>query len=329
MASNVAQHHRGTFIISLDFELYWGVRDKRRISDYRDNLVGVHVVVPKMLKAFEKHDIHASWAAVGFLFFKDKEELVQNLPESLPSYDQPELSPYGHIESNELDGKMHFAPALIEEIRRTPGQEIACHTLSHYYCLENGQSEEQFQADCNAYLRLARSVGLEVKSIVFPRNQHNQAYDNVLKQLGISAFRGNEKNILNKAGSEEDTTLLQRALRLMDAYINITGTNTYALSGTGGQNLVNLPASRFLRPFSPNLRPLEPLKLARIKSAMTKAARRGEVFHLWWHPHNFGTNQAENLSALEKILAHYKVLEKKYGMESLNMNEAAELAENL
>ena len=32
---------KGVFTVSLDFELYWGLRDKRTISEYEANLKGV------------------------------------------------------------------------------------------------------------------------------------------------------------------------------------------------------------------------------------------------------------------------------------------------
>ena len=58
---------------------------------------------------------------------------------------------------------------------------------------------------------------------------------------------------------------------------------------------------------------------------MRKAARKETVYHLWWHPHNFGSNQAENLANLEKLLKHFKELNLKYGMASLTMSEISNL----
>jgi len=58
---------------------------------------------------------------------------------------------------------------------------------------------------------------------------------------------------------------------------------------------------------------------------MEYAATRGMVYHLWWHPHNFGTNLPENLNFLEKILQSYQKLNSQYKMQSLNMGEVAEL----
>jgi hypothetical protein len=85
---------------------------------------------------------------------------------------------------------------------------------------------------------------------------------------------------------------------------------------------VNVPQSLFLRPWSKKFRWFEPLKLMRIKKQMTTAARKGGLYHLWWHPHNFGKYTDKNLQTLEKILRHYQYLSSKYGMVSMNMEEA-------
>jgi hypothetical protein len=41
--------HSGSFVISLDFELFWGVQDSKDIGQYLDNLAGVHLAVPKIV----------------------------------------------------------------------------------------------------------------------------------------------------------------------------------------------------------------------------------------------------------------------------------------
>ena len=84
--------------------------------------------------------------------------------------------------------------------------------------------------------------------------------------------------------------------------------------------MVNVAASRFLRPWSRKLRWLEPLRLRRIKRAMHYAARNNQLFHLWWHPHNFGANLEENMRFLEAILRYYKELNQQYGFSSETMS---------
>src|SRR4051812_33873761 len=106
-------------VVSLDFELYWGVRDKRSIADYRDNLLGVRQAVPALLRLFEQFSIHATWATVGLLFCSGREDALRSSPERKPSYGQARFSPYADSEkwgSDEQSDPFRFAPSLIESI---------------------------------------------------------------------------------------------------------------------------------------------------------------------------------------------------------------------
>jgi hypothetical protein len=87
--------------------------------------------------------------------------------------------------------------------------------------------------------------------------------------------------------------------------------------------LANIPASRFLRPYSKTLAPLDGLRLRRIRRDLRSAAEKGRIYHLWWHPHNFGVNLDENLAFLESALQSFDELRSRRGMESLNMAECA------
>ena len=81
----------GTFIVSLDFELYWGIRDVKTVAQYREKLLGVRRAVPAMLATFAEYDVHATWATVGFLFFRRRNELLRALPVERPHYDDAHL----------------------------------------------------------------------------------------------------------------------------------------------------------------------------------------------------------------------------------------------
>jgi hypothetical protein len=116
----------------------------------------------------------------------------------------------------------------------------------------------------------------------------------------------------------------KRALRLCDAYLKLSGDNSYTPESASGGPLINVRASRFLRPYSRPLAFLDGLRLRRIKQEMTAAAERGRTYHLWWHPHNFGVSLTENLSFLESILRHFDELRNRCGMESQSMREFAE-----
>ena len=143
---------------------------------------------------------------------------------------------------------------------------------------------------------------------MFPRNQYNQAYLQTVAECGIECYRGNQNNpIYNERNGDGDRPR-QRILRLVDAYLNLTGHNIYSRAQLQSSYPIDIPASHFLRPYSFKLKYLKRLRLRRITSSLQHAADRAEVYHLWWHPHNFGVNLAENLSFLEQILQSYQNL---------------------
>jgi peptidoglycan/xylan/chitin deacetylase (PgdA/CDA1 family) len=318
----------GALVISLDFELYWGVRDVMSVEDYRGNLLGVRAVVPALLELFARRDIHATWATVGMLFCATKKELRDALPRRLPRYVDAALSPYdawNSIGENEKDDPFHFAPSLVEKIASSRGQELATHTFSHYYCLERGQTAEDFDADLEAAQYVGKRFGDVTRSLVFPRNQFNPAYRDVMRKRGVRTFRSNGTHWAY-ASRPPPEPQARRATRLVDAYVRIAGQRTFRVGAPDDFGLVDVPASAFLRPYSQTLRYLEPLRWRRLSRAMTHAARRGEVFHLWWHPHNFGSRLRENFDFLTSLLDHFDVLRRAHGMRSLTMIEASALS---
>lgn len=319
----------GRFVISLDFELFWGVRDKRTIEEYGQNILGARKIIPELLGVFHRYNIRATFATVGFLFFDSKEQLLEALPGKKPGYLNKDLSPYTGaitaIGSDEKNDPYHFAHSIITNIQQYPAQEIGCHTFSHYYCLEPGQSEDEFEADLQAANNIANKHNIKLKSLVFPRNQYNSQYLEICRQSGITSYRGNERSWLYNAKNGEEETTLRRGFRLIDAYINISGHNCHHPQEIAASKPYNIASSRFLRPYSRKLAIFDWLRLKRIKSGMLHAAQNGLVYHLWWHPHNFGADREQNLSFLIKILEYYKILRLKYGFDSVSMQQLSEI----
>jgi peptidoglycan/xylan/chitin deacetylase (PgdA/CDA1 family) len=316
----------GMFVISLDFELLWGVRDIARPDHYKPNLLRGRAAIPALLQLFDKHKIHATWATVGFLFCETRDELLRSLPARLPSYANPRFSPYADLEwigYDEREDPLHYAPSLIRMIKSFPGQEIGTHTFSHYYCLETGQDADTFRADLAAAVRVAKKFGLTLESFVFPRNQYNVESVSVLRETGIKSYRGKQGGWIYQARNQDKESLFRRGVRLLDAYVRLAGRNCHSLQGSGHEYPINIPPSRFLRPYSPRLESFERLRLRRILSDLSYAARNGLLYHLWWHPHNFGVNLKNNLTFLSQILRRYSELRETFGMESLSMREVA------
>lgn len=318
----------GVFVISLDFELMWGVRDKKTIDNYGEEILNGKQAIPKMLSLFEKFSVKSTFATVGFLFHKGIEELKKEFPRDLPNYHNEILNPYLSAQSStqyyKTNHPYYFCPELIQQINETETHEIATHTYSHYYCLEEGQSIKEFEADIVKAKEVANAQSIELKSIVFPRNQYNPDYLDICMEHGIEYYRGNEEHFAYESSNQNEQTYVKRIIRLIDSYINITGHHCYDLESISNKKPYNIPASRFLRPFHKTLFFLERLKINRIKKAMTYAAKNNKLYHLWWHPHNFGKNLEKNLSILEEILSHYSYLNHGYGFESLTMKEVGE-----
>jgi peptidoglycan/xylan/chitin deacetylase (PgdA/CDA1 family) len=318
----------GKFVISLDFELFWGVRDVSTIEKYGENILGARKAIPRILELFDTYDIRATFATVGFLFFDTKKSLIQGLPELKPHYINENLSPYinnlSEVKDTEQQDPYHFGLSLIQLIQQYPKHEIASHTFSHYYCLEQGQTVEEFKSDMVAAINIAHKYNIKLKSIVLPRNQYSEQHINICKDLGISSYRGNEKSWFYAPQSLHEEPRVKRLSRFLDTYINLSGYNCYSLDLIEQKAPYNIASSRFLRPYSDSLKYFEPYKLKRICKSMEYAAKNGLVYHLWWHPHNFGVFMEENLHILKKILEYYKQLETKYNFQSSSMCEISD-----
>ncbi|HEX3596334.1 MAG TPA: polysaccharide deacetylase family protein [Polyangiaceae bacterium] len=316
----------GCFVISLDFELYWGVRDVVALDDYRQRLLGERDVIPAMLELFARYGVHVTWAAVGFLFARDRGHLEASFPRVLPTYADPSLSPYryaGTIGRTEADDPFHYAAGLLERIAQTPGQEIGTHTFSHYYCLERGQTAEQFEADLAAAARIGERFGTVCNSLVFPRNQYNPSYRDVLRRAGVRAYRSNGPGWAYRPRAGAHDSPLRRIARLADSYAPLFGAGARAPGVFDDGGPIDIPASAFLRPLTPKTFPFRCAQLERIGLGMRRAAECGELFHLWWHPHNFGMYGKQNLEMLDAILQRFDTLRRRYGFMTSTMNEAA------
>tara|TARA_X000000950_G_scaffold91466_2_gene115160 strand:+ start:16848 stop:17810 length:963 start_codon:yes stop_codon:yes gene_type:complete len=308
----------GNFIISLDFELFWGVSETRTIASYRENLSNTREVVKKLLSLFLENNIEATWASVGFLFFSNKKELAAYTAKNkkTPNYKKRNLDNFEIISKiNQKDNNFYFAKDLINKIYLTKGQEISTHTFSHFYSLEKGVTDQNFHQDLSSAIAIANDENIKIKSIVFPRNQYNDKIISICKIAGIKSYRGNSTHPIYKPSVDQGYS--KRMLRLLDSYLNITGHHCFKLENK--DELLNIPASRFLRPYNKRFFLLESLKINRILNSMTYAAKNNLNYHLWWHPHNFGTNIDENFKNLERIIIHQKKLKKKYEFRSINM----------
>ncbi len=312
------------FVLSLDLELHWGMFDRLGVNECREQLLAARDLIPTLLETIVAFGVRATWAIVGMLLFDSKRELLDALPQRRPAYAVRRLSAYeilDQVGEDERADPLHYAASLARRIAATPGQEVATHTFSHYYCCERGQSPADFRADLEAAVEVTKSkLGIRPRSLVFPRNQVALSYLDVCRDLGILAYRGNPDAWRYAPRRRQEESVVLRALRLADSYLPLTGGRAAPIRAQ--MVPVNVRASQYLRPVGP--RCFEPLRLRRIMAQLRPAARRGRIFHLWWHPHDFGTRPAENLAALRRVLSGFARLRDEYGMQSVTMAEAAD-----
>ncbi|MBI5251267.1 MAG: polysaccharide deacetylase family protein [Desulfomonile tiedjei] len=321
----------GALIISLDFELHWGLLNTYPLRAIENRLLGARRAVTAFLDLFEKYEIHATWAVVGLLFFRTKKELLDSLPAVRPHGDGQSVTPYDILETvgpDERADPYHFAHSLTERIRRTKSQELATHTFSHFVWDYSGADDGiAFRSDLRAALHTAGSQRESIASIVFPQNKYYEQLLEIAEEEGIHAFRGKKDYWYTFLGSGgKASRAIFRGLRLLDHHVSISGSNTFTWDSIHNVKPYNIGESWPLECYThvPWLAPLEPLRLKRIKKSLNRAAKKQELFHLWWHPHQFGIGLRRNLDFLERILDHFQGLRKSHGMMSLNMREVSE-----
>lgn len=308
-----------SLIISLDFEMFWGVSDSKSISDYGANVLGEWEAIPRMLSLFESYDVKATWATVGMLMCRDYAHWRSIVPSIYPGYYNSKSSTYNLASLAKENPKLFFGRSLVERIIQTPGQELGGHSYSHFYCAEHGATAEQFSSDLFCMQEVVSDFDIKLRSFVFPRNQIRSDCLNILIKHGYDVFRGNPQHWLYSNGHGITGGHISRALRLTDSYIPIS---RVVVPGSNVPSpLVDCTASYFLRPWSRRFHFLERFRIHRLQQAMLEAVKSNTNCHIWWHPHNFGKNIEENLVVLESLLAYYRNLRDQFGMKSENMGD--------
>jgi len=319
----------GALVISLDFELHWGVRDHVPLTDAAERRMrAARKVVEELLARFADAGVSATWATVGFLFAGGAAELERLAPAVRPAYADAALDPYREaVGTDEASDPSHFARSLIEKVARTPGQEVGTHTYSHYYCLDDTAGSAAFEADLASAVKAASEMGITLRSIVFPRNQIRPECLPALARHGIRNYRGNSLlgGTLARRGGVVGPAY--RASRFADAFVPLSGAQDYPWRAIPEANgLRDVRASLFLRVHAPRSAVPGGMHVRRVVGAMRHAARSGRVFHLWWHPHNFASHPEHCFAALASVLAEFDRLRGSDGMRSLTMDEAGNAA---
>jgi len=317
---------KAVFVISLDTELAWGSFDRDGLRAYGPYYSQVRSIVERLLVLFGRYGIKATWAIVGHLFLRSCSRQGEDnhnhvLQPSYSWYPQGWLSqdPYSSFETDPF----FYAPDVIEMILRSgDGHEIASHTFTHAILGDPECSRDVALSQLQECGRLAREKGVELASLVFPRNSIGHL--DVLCELGYVSFRGLERNWYRRLNS---TSVPGRLCRFFDKLMAFTPpcyTEFTCYRRTAAQRwLCDLPASMFYPPFGGlwNLVGLS-RRVAQAKKGVARAVSKRALFHLWFHPFNLGSSPLL-FEGLEEVLASIDNQVKAGNLESLTMAETA------
>jgi len=295
---------RGALVISLDFELMWGLRDHLTIQEYGKQVLGARKIVPMLLNMFDGYRVGATWAVVGALAFQGVDDLLGSLSEA--QIELLHLHGQDVVEEMKRFPEYYFAPELIQKIACAERQEFACHTFFH---LCSGINQRRMRFDLEAFRLVEQRVGRRATTVIFPRNMVDSMLSSELfRRFGYNAYRG----------FHNEATKLKRAL-LSFAPVPRLGIPYFLVK----DGLAEIESSCFFRARG-TASFLDKAFLRKVVKDIERCAQRGEMIHLWWHPHNLGRSPEEGLRVVKRVLEAYGECREKFGMESLTMADLAD-----
>jgi hypothetical protein len=213
-----------------------------------------------------------------------------------------------------------YGRSLVEQIRACRvRQEIGCHSFSHAIFGDAGCSRETAESEVLACVRLAREMGLELRSFAFPRNRVGHL--DVLARHGFSVFRGP-----GPAWYERDDSpgLAGRLAHLWDV-LRAAAPPT-VLPERVAEGLINVPGSMIYMP-AHGVRRFIPIarRVERARKGLAEAASRRRVFHLWFHPTNLADATDAMFGGLRSIFEDVARRRAKGAMVAASMGETAAL----
>ena len=272
MDSNALQD-QGTFVISIDLELIWGFIHRPDFKKFTESVRNVRKTLPRLLQLLSVFDVGVTIAAVGQLMTPDPPE------ETARQYGLPL--------------ELFWARDLIGSVDQGK-HEIGIHGHRHRFFDE--LSEAQAEEDINLAIESARSLDVQVESMVFPQNRIHHLQ--IAQRCGIRFYRGVDPWWFNRLPS-----VLRRPAHLADQMLGLRPPVVCAQSVAGVVQLINIPGSMILMSRD-GVRKMIPIaaRVKKIKRGIDRAISSGRIFHLWFHPHNLSCDSDAMLAALKEIL---------------------------
>lgn len=306
---NTAKHRelieldRGVFTISLDFELIWGTLDLFGPERFRAACETERaVIIDRLLDLFIEYEVQATWCILGHLFL-DRCAIEQGIkhPEIIrPSHAWCKNDWFEHDPCDDENGSSIFlGRSLVEKVRSCPvPQEIGCHSFSHVIFGDAGCSVETAETELAACVEAARSLGVEMRSFAFPRNEAGHL--DSLRKYNFTCYRGPERHWYEQARLP---VFFKRLASLIG--VLISAEPPVALPEKSDEGLWNIPGSMIYFPAHGFRRHIpSSLRVKRAIKGLDAATRQKRIFHLWFHPTNLADRTDEMFDGLRRIFDH-------------------------
>lgn len=262
----------------------------------------------------------ATWATVGALFLDHTQrqgtELFPGLVEARHSWHpDPWLS---HVPAGTEDEcPEYYGRSLVKKLIAAH-QEVGSHSFTHPVFGDPGCSPETAETELAFSVQAAKTLGLEMKSFVFPRNVAGHV--GLLKKHGFTCWRGLEPVWYRDARVPGP---ISRIAHLAD--VATVGFPPTVLPHKDEHGLWVIPASTSLLPYE-GVRKLIPVwnRVHRAQRCTRRAAADRKIAHFWFHPINLASSPKVLLAAVEAVLDDAARLRDAGKIEVLSMGQIAE-----
>ena len=314
-----SQLEKGIFTISLDTELAWGMVDKpEALKANMKYYERTRDVIDQLLLLFKKYEISATWAFVGHLFLETCSLIGGQKHPEIPRSNYPwyrdDWFAADPCTNFERDPSWYGSDIIDSLLSCSVKQEVGCHSFSHILFGDQNTKRETVRAELGACQKMAKELGLNLKSFVFPRNM--EGYLDELKAAGFTAFRGSDPLWYKGLPAK-----LKKVSHIADQAFSLSPP---VVMPEVRESLVNIPGSMLYLSMD-GFRRYIPVN-SRIKKArkgLHRAVKEKMIFHLWLHPFNLATAPEKLLPGFEEILKEADALRNKGVLEIKTMNDIA------
>lgn len=295
---------QGALVISIDYEFQLGFADFNLSETDKERMQNEVGIISRLLTLFEHYNIPATWAVTGHLLEShckwEDDTPHPEYPRPIHKHEKRDWFSL-HPPKTEYGDPLWFdVRRLVPQILRSPvGHEIASHSYGHIIYGARDVNEEAVRVDIENMKRIHAERKYPLFSFVFPRNR--EAFHQELKEAGVQCYRG-----ARRMWYRPFPGIVGRALHLVDYFLPTTHT-VVPTRGVGG--LINLPDSLMLMGRNGLRRVIVPAIMKwKIRRGLMAAAKRGKVFHLWFHPSNFWYDEDGQFEILEETLQYAAAL---------------------